>query len=86
MDTQVKNNKEQTTLETLEKLEKMEKELNRKEDEINTVMSLYRDMLILKNQVRKLKEQKRTSIRLSENLPKSESQILKQIQTFRDTL
>ncbi|KAF2887156.1 hypothetical protein ILUMI_19017 [Ignelater luminosus] len=86
LDTHIRNNKEQTSLETQKKLEEMEKTLNRKEEEINTVMSLYKDMLILRNQVKKLKEQKRTSVKISKSRSKSELQTLKQVQPCQDTV
>ncbi|KAK9885846.1 hypothetical protein WA026_013725 [Henosepilachna vigintioctopunctata] len=44
------------TQETIKELEELEEQLNKKEEEINIVMSLYKEVVTLKQQVRNLKK------------------------------
>ncbi|KAF2888035.1 hypothetical protein ILUMI_18138 [Ignelater luminosus] len=57
----------------LKEVEQMEKALNKKEEEINMVMSLYTEVLALKDQVKRLRERthSQASIILSKNPSKA---------------
>lgn len=51
-----KEGKQDTNENTVKELEKMEKELNNKEEEITMVISLYKEVSALKEQVKNLKQ------------------------------
>lgn len=58
----VKDSKEEPSGETAKQLEKMEKDLNNKEEEITMVISLYKEVSALKEQVKNLKQRSQSTL------------------------
>lgn len=89
----VKDGKEEATEETVKELEKMEKELNNKEVEITMVISLYKEVSALKEQVKNLKLQSQSSLTVNSkgsNKPYNDSppavhltKLLRKIQNYQ---
>lgn len=93
---QVNKNDDEASPDMLNELEQMEKALNKKEEEINMVMSLYTEVLALKDQVKRLRERthSQASIILTKNPSKATeykepkavlhlTQLLRQIQNYQ---
>lgn len=87
----VKDGKDEANEETAKELEKMEKDLNNKEEEITMVISLYKEVSALKEQVKNLKQQSQSTVTvIPKSKPSNDSQaavhltkLLRQIQNYQ---
>lgn len=64
---------EDNNQETIKELEKLEVELTKKEEEITMVMTLYKEVLALKQQIKQLKEKRSQSSLVSKELQETKS-------------